>query len=184
MAEPAYLRPEQKFHPDPARSYTLPARYYTDPDVFEREKVAIYFRTWQYVCHVEELADVGHYVTHEILDQSIAIVRGKNDELWAFCNVCSHRAHRLLDGKGTVTAKTMTCPYHAWAYRLDGSLRSARAAKGSRASIRTNSACARFRSKCSATSFSSTSTPTRRRSNPKPASSKRRSAATCPISTN
>ncbi len=126
MAEPAYLRPEQKFHPDPARSYTLPARYYTDPDVFEREKVAIYFRTWQYVCHVEELADVGHYVTHEILDQSIAIVRGKNDELWAFCNVCSHRAHRLLDGKGTVTAKTMTCPYHAWAYRLDGSLRSAR----------------------------------------------------------
>ena len=126
MAEPAFLRPEQKFHPDPARSYTLPARYYTDPAVLGLERTEIFFKNWLYVCHREKLAKPGDYVTTSIFEQNIALIKGKDGQVRAFYNVCSHRAHQLLAGEGTVRAKTVTCPYHAWAYHLDGRVRSAR----------------------------------------------------------
>ncbi len=126
MAEPVLLRPEQKFHPGPARSYTLPSRYYTDPAVLERERTEIFFKNWLYVRHREKLAQPGDYVTTSIFDQNIALIKGKDDRIRAFYNVCSHRAHQLLQGEGTVKAKTVTCPYHAWAYHLDGQVRSAR----------------------------------------------------------
>ena len=116
MAEPAFLRPEQKFHPDPARSYTLPARYYTDPAVLGLERTEIFFKNWLYVCHREKLAKPGDYVTASIFEQNIALIKGKDGQVRAFYNVCSHRAHQLLAGEGTVRAKTVTCPYHAWAY--------------------------------------------------------------------
>jgi choline monooxygenase len=115
---------ERKLDRDPARSYTLPARYYTSPDIYKREAEAVFFRTWQYAGHVEELREAGGYITVRILDQNIIVIRGKDDKLRAFYNVCSHRAHELLKGCGK--AKVITCPYHAWSYHADGRLRSAR----------------------------------------------------------
>ncbi len=115
---------ERRLTADPAHSFTLPARYYTARDIFEREKEAIFFRSWQYVGHAEELSEVGSYITASVLDQGIFVARGKDGELRAFYNVCSHRAHELLRGAGR--ARVITCPYHAWSYRLTGELRSAR----------------------------------------------------------
>lgn len=62
----------------------------------------------------------GDYVTAETAGQPIAIVRGADEKLRAFYNVCKHRAHLLLSGSGR-TSKIM-CPYHAWTYRLEGQL--------------------------------------------------------------
>ncbi|MEQ8371416.1 MAG: aromatic ring-hydroxylating dioxygenase subunit alpha [Alphaproteobacteria bacterium] len=90
----------------------------------------MFFASWQYVCHVNDVADAGSYVTASILDQDVFVIRDKAGPLRAFYNVCRHRAHRLLNGSGR--APVITCPYHAWSYRPDGSLRSARATDGVR----------------------------------------------------
>ncbi len=110
---------------DATRSYTLPANYYTDPEVFELEKERIFFRTWQYVGHKSQVAQPGDYMTTTIVDQGVFVIRGRDGELRAFYNVCQHRAHELLQGKGKIKA-VITCPYHAWAYAPDGSLKAAR----------------------------------------------------------
>jgi carnitine monooxygenase subunit len=116
--------PANRFHRDPERSYTLPASDYIDPAVYAREKEAIFYRSWNFVGHVEQLRDAGSYVTCQIADQNIFVMRGKDGTLRGFYNVCSHRAHELLRGSGT--AKVIVCPYHAWSYHSDGRLRTAR----------------------------------------------------------
>jgi len=110
-----------KFSDDPNQSYTLPGQYYYDPQIFEREKLAIFNRTWQYVCHVSRLRNPGDYSVRDIGDQSVVVLRGPDGELRAFHNVCQHRAHRLLEGSGSVK-KSIVCPYHLWAYKLTGEL--------------------------------------------------------------
>jgi choline monooxygenase len=119
------LRPAvDRFDADPTRSYTLAAPYYFDPAVYEREKEAIFHSSWNYVGHSGQFSDIGSYITARIGDQGVFVIRGKDGELRAFHNVCSHRAHELLQGCGAT--KVITCPYHAWSYRADGSLRTAR----------------------------------------------------------
>eukprot|EP01036_Dinobryon_divergens_P006873 gene6873-9134_t len=112
-----------KFDANPEKSYTVPARYYTDPAIYEREKEAIFFKSWNYACHVSQVAEPGSYVTCKVADQNIAVMRGQDGVLRAFYNVCSHRAHELLTGCGKATM--VTCPYHAWTYHMDGRLRTA-----------------------------------------------------------
>jgi choline monooxygenase len=112
-----------KFDRDPEKSYTIPAQYYTDPAIYEREKEAIFFKSWNYACHVSQVAEPGSFVTCMVADQNIAVMRGQDGVLRAFYNVCSHRAHELLKGCGK--ANIITCPYHAWTYHMDGRLRTA-----------------------------------------------------------
>ena len=115
---------EHALHTDPAHAHTLPARFYLDPEVFEREKEAIFYRHWHYVGHLSQLERAGDYLTARIADESIFVMRGEDGALRGFYNVCRHRAHELLEGSGRVDA--IVCPYHAWTYRSDGSLRHAR----------------------------------------------------------
>ncbi|NKB76832.1 MAG: Rieske 2Fe-2S domain-containing protein [Gammaproteobacteria bacterium] len=104
----------------PAKSSSINKICYTDPDFLAVEKQEVFEKTWQFVCHKEKLAEVGSYVTAEIQGQSIFVTRADDGELKAFYNVCKHRAHELLSGEGKT--KLITCPYHAWVYKLDGSL--------------------------------------------------------------
>ncbi len=89
-----------KFDRDPEKSYTIPAQYYIDRDIFEREQEAIFFKSWNFVCHVSQVAEPNSFVTCMIGDQNIAVTRGADGVLRAFYNVCSHRAHELLTGCG------------------------------------------------------------------------------------
>lgn len=114
------------YDPDPARSWSLRADAYTDPRFAEFEEGAVFARTWQWVSHTEKLHDPGSYLSATVAGMPIAIVRGKDGELRAFYNVCKHRAHELLSGSGTT--RNLVCPYHAWTYSLDGSLKAARRA--------------------------------------------------------
>jgi choline monooxygenase len=113
-----------RFDPDPARSYTLPARHYVDPQIYAWEQAAIFARSWCYAGHLGALAEPGCYITCRIADENIIVIRGKDGVLRGFYNVCQHRAHELLKGSGK--AKFITCPYHAWTYHADGRLRTAR----------------------------------------------------------
>ncbi|MCE2519730.1 MAG: aromatic ring-hydroxylating dioxygenase subunit alpha [Alphaproteobacteria bacterium] len=110
---------------DHRTSFTLPSPWYYRADVLEREKEAIFFRSWRVVCHGSALVTPGSYVTVDIHGQGIVAIRGRDGHLRAFYNVCQHRAHELLQGSGIVKP-AITCPYHGWAYGTDGSLRNAR----------------------------------------------------------
>ena len=103
---------------------TLPGRYYTDPAIFELEKRAIFARQWQYVCRAEDLPKPGSFVRVTVADENVIVVRGRDEQLRAFLNVCRHRGATLCqEDKGDV-GRSIRCPYHSWSYRLDGSLMS------------------------------------------------------------
>jgi choline monooxygenase len=114
------------FHPDPARSMSLRSEAYTDPKWAAADLAAIFARSWQWICHVEELAKPGSYVTATVAEMPIAAIRDTDGSLRAFYNVCKHRAHELLSGSGST--RNIVCPYHAWVYDLEGQLRGARRA--------------------------------------------------------
>ncbi len=115
------------FDAQPARSWSINTRCYRDPRFLAVEREQIFHRSWQYLCHEERLREPGSYVAADIQGQSIVAVRGGDGRLRAFYNVCKHRGHELLEGDGNV--KAITCPYHAWVYNLDGTLRLARRAE-------------------------------------------------------
>jgi carnitine monooxygenase subunit len=108
------------FNSDPERSYTLPGNYYWSPDIALRERELVFYRSWLLVGFTHDLKLPGSYFTTKLFDQPILVVRGKDDRLRAFYNVCKHRGHLLLEGKGK--ALRIRCPFHAWTYDLTGQL--------------------------------------------------------------
>ena len=117
------LKPTGKFHPVAECSATLPSHYYRAPDIYEREKEEIFFKSWQYAGALEDLQQPGDYVTSRIFDQQILVLRARDGELRAFYNVCMHRGHILAEGKGNKTI--ITCPFHAWSYDTTRALKAA-----------------------------------------------------------
>lgn len=119
------LRPgDAPFRADPKQSFTMPARFYTDPAVYEAEKEAIFYRTWHYAGHVSQVSEQRSYFTTKIHNQNVFIAKGRDGEIRGFYNVCPHRGHELVEGAGK--KNVITCPYHAWAFDFDGSLVNAR----------------------------------------------------------
>lgn len=106
----------------------LAARYYTGPEVFERVRERLFYRTWQFACHVSRVPEPGDYFAFSIFDQDLFVIRDRDGALRCFFNVCRHRGHLLLEGAGRT--RMVVCPYHAWAYGLDGKLRNAPRTRG------------------------------------------------------
>jgi choline monooxygenase len=102
---------------------TLPWNWYFEPEILHREQEAIFRRTWQYVGHLGQVADPGTYFASRAGDVPVVVTQARDGELRAFLNVCRHRGSVVADGEGA--RETLQCPYHAWTYGLDGSLRSA-----------------------------------------------------------
>ena len=105
---------------DLAQASTLPARWYTEPQFLELEKEKIFWKTWQLVGRVDMVARPGDFFTYDLLGEPLLIVRGGDDKLRAFYNVCCHRAGPVAVGKGN--RKSLQCRYHGWSYGLDGRL--------------------------------------------------------------
>ena len=72
---------------------------------------------------MDEVSQRGSYVAREVAGTPVAMVRGQDDQLRVFANICRHRWMKLLEGKGRKAV--ITCPYHAWGYGTDGVLRRA-----------------------------------------------------------
>ena len=106
---------------DPDEGWSLPAWLYNDAEYFRVEMERVMRPSWQVVCHVSDVAERGAWHSLEFLDESIIVIRGDDDEVRAFANVCRHRGSRLLDGNSGC-ARKLVCPYHAWTYGLDGRL--------------------------------------------------------------
>ncbi|MEU4842530.1 aromatic ring-hydroxylating oxygenase subunit alpha [Nocardia testacea] len=100
-----------------------------DPQFYEDERNAIFKRTWLNVGRVERLPRKGSYFTKELsaAGTSLIIVRGNDDQIHAYHNVCRHRGNKLVwdDFPNEETSgfcKQFTCKYHAWRYSLEGEL--------------------------------------------------------------
>jgi phenylpropionate dioxygenase-like ring-hydroxylating dioxygenase large terminal subunit len=96
-----------------------PKQRYFDPDFYQLEAELLWPRVWQMACRLEEIPGPGDYVTYEILDQSIIVLRTADQQVRAFQNTCRHRGVQLVDGPGTC-ASGFTCPFHGWCYGQDG----------------------------------------------------------------
>jgi phenylpropionate dioxygenase-like ring-hydroxylating dioxygenase large terminal subunit len=94
---------------------------YTNPEFFELDYDAFFLRRWQFVGHVNDVREVGDFISHDIGRDNVFVIRGKDDQLRAFKNVCRHRASRILEGQGSCPG-VIRCPYHGWTYQMDGSL--------------------------------------------------------------
>jgi len=97
------------------------------PSFYERERDAIFKRAWLNVGRVEQLPRGGSYFTRElaVLNTSIVVVRGMDDEVRAFHNVCRHRGNKLVWNESPEEetqgfCRQFTCKYHAWRYDLEG----------------------------------------------------------------
>jgi len=101
---------------------TLPARYYTDPGVFNDELEHFYCQTWICAGRVGQIPSPGDYFLREFAGESIIIVRDDRDRIQAFFNVCRHRGTRICpSAEGRFTGR-IQCGYHGWTYALDGRL--------------------------------------------------------------
>lgn len=115
---------------DPRTSFTIPSRYYTDPAIYEYEKDRIFAHNWWLVGHESRLQRPGDYLTAQIFEQNLLVVRGKDNVIRGFYNVCQHRGHELALDEAGRFSNLIVCPYHAWAYSLDGNLERARSTDG------------------------------------------------------
>lgn len=107
-----------------ADGYTLPAEWYTDPEIFARERERIFRRAWQYAGLTEQLSQPGDFLTATLGDVPVVLTRAANGALRAFANVCRHRGS-LLVHEACGNRTSLQCRYHAWTYNLDGTLRAA-----------------------------------------------------------
>lgn len=105
-----------------ARAYTIPAPWYVDPRIDALERAAVFGRTWQYVGRVDQLATPGTFLTADVAGEPIVVVRGADNVLRAFFNVCRHHA-ALVACEPAGTCSVLRCPYHGWTYGLDGALK-------------------------------------------------------------
>lgn len=98
----------------------LPVECYTDLMVQQVELELIFQRKWLGIGHSGRFNAAGDYEALEIGGIPLIILRDGDGNLRVFANSCRHRGDRLLEGEGT--CKTITCPFHKWSYKLDGSL--------------------------------------------------------------
>jgi choline monooxygenase len=98
----------------------MPGWCYTSPRFFQAELTHIHRRNWIFVGRADELNNPGDYRAIETVGGPVILLRDEAGTPRAFANCCRHRGSLLLSGSGA--ARTIVCPYHAWSYRLDGTL--------------------------------------------------------------
>ena len=112
------------YNPDAplAEASTIPSTWYTDERIFELEKESVFTKSWQVAARLDQLSNSGDYITTEIADEPIVIVRGSDNNLRGFFNVCRHHAAAVMTEREG-RANQMRCPYHGWTYSLAGELK-------------------------------------------------------------
>ena len=101
---------------------TLPGRYYYDPAIYEMELERIFSQMWVCVGRADAITGAGAYEVVTVGRESIIVIRGRDDVLRAFLNVCRHRGARLCNEASGKLKGSIQCRYHAWTYGLDGRL--------------------------------------------------------------
>jgi len=105
-----------------AEASTIPAAWYTDERIFELEMQTVFSSSWQFAARADQLRQPGDFVTTEIAGEPIVLVRGSDQVVRGFFNVCRHHAAAVMT-EPAGHANQMRCPYHGWTYSLEGELK-------------------------------------------------------------
>jgi len=123
------LTPAQELHANVSVPFTqacaMPKSVYTSAEFLQQEQQHIFGKDWLCAGRAETLPNPGDYLTLTIAAEPVIVLRDRDGHIRAMSNVCRHRMSTLLQGRGH--ARSIVCPYHAWTYNLDGSLRGAAA---------------------------------------------------------
>ncbi|HEV8525529.1 MAG TPA: aromatic ring-hydroxylating dioxygenase subunit alpha [Terriglobales bacterium] len=104
------------------QAWTIPGSWYTDERIAGLERQAVFAQTWQVVGRTDQVEKAGQYVTAEVAGEPVVVVRGNDQRLRAFFNVCRHHAAAVVtEPEGC--ASLLRCPYHGWTYSLEGALK-------------------------------------------------------------
>jgi choline monooxygenase len=104
------------------RAFTIPASWYTNDELYQLELQSVFPHSWQMVARCDQVNEPGQYVTTDVAGAPLVIVRGNDNVLRGFFNVCRHHAAAVIteaEGK----AAQLRCPYHGWTYSLAGDLK-------------------------------------------------------------
>ncbi|WP_434652831.1 aromatic ring-hydroxylating dioxygenase subunit alpha [Pseudomonas sp. R3-56] len=101
--------------------HALPRELYIEPEVFRQDLEQIWHKDWIFAGHTFELEKPGQYLTLQIGDYPVLVVRDKSGQVRAFHNACRHRGSKVCEHAQGKVAK-LVCPYHKWTFELDGSL--------------------------------------------------------------
>ena len=106
-----------------AEASTIPAEWYTDPRVLDLERRTVFSRAWQPAGGLTNFGGrASTSLRSELPDEPIVLVRGSDEELRGFFNVCRHHAAAVAtEPQGSATH--LRCPYHGWTYSLEGELK-------------------------------------------------------------
>ncbi|WP_068547643.1 aromatic ring-hydroxylating oxygenase subunit alpha [Thalassotalea crassostreae] len=102
-----------------SKASTPPSLWYTEPEIAKLEIDTVFSNNWLIAARIDQLAKNGDYVATEIAKQPIVLVKGES--IKAFYNVCRHHGAQVME-TGTGCTRALTCPYHAWSYKLNGNL--------------------------------------------------------------
>lgn len=105
--------------------FSLDRELYVSPESYALDLELIHYRDWLFVGHDCELTKPGSYMTLQVGDYPVIVIRGADGQIRAFHNACRHRGSRLCSAEKGAVAK-LVCPYHQWTYELDGRLLFAR----------------------------------------------------------
>ncbi len=101
----------------------LPGWTYQSESLFQLEAEELFRKHWQFVCHVNELKEVGSYKTIDIVDERGFVIKCENNQIRAFHNLCMHRGSRVIGDREGVCKRSIVCPFHGWSYNFDGTIR-------------------------------------------------------------
>lgn len=116
---PASYRRDSPIAPGPT---FVPVDRYFSKEFFDLEVEKVWKRVWQMAAHEDDLPNIGDYLPYDIAGMSFLIVKTAENEYKAYYNACLHRGRKLRENRGS-RADELRCPFHGWAWNIDGSLK-------------------------------------------------------------
>lgn len=101
--------------------FKVARRSFTSQEIFEQERDRIFQNCWLYLGHESELPQANEFVARTVGGQNLLFVRGRDNEIRAFFNVCPHRGATVCREERGKT-KSFQCMYHGWVFNNTGEI--------------------------------------------------------------
>jgi choline monooxygenase len=105
-----------------SEAYGPPRAWYLDPRILDLERRTVFARSWQIAARADQLREPGCYVASDLAGEPILVIRGTDNLIRGFFNVCRHKGAAIMPEPEGQT-QILRCPYHGWTYSLDGKLK-------------------------------------------------------------
>ncbi len=99
----------------------VPLYLLSDPEIYEAERIKIFATSWNFLAHESEIPYPGDYVVRYIEQTPLIVVRGEDNIIRVFLNVCPHKGREFVKAEIGNTSH-IRCPYHGFVYNTRGKL--------------------------------------------------------------